>query len=57
MSRFDKVKDYYKKGLWSISMVRNAVIKGWITEDEFKIITDISYDEDSSGVKSVGGRY
>lgn len=40
MSRhFEKVKNYYDKGLWSIDRVRNAVVKGWITEEEFELIT------------------
>lgn len=36
---FQKVKHYYDKGLWSIERVRNAVAKGWITAEEFQIIT------------------
>ena len=39
MSKYEKVKNYYNKGLWSIERVANAVIKGWITIDEFKEIT------------------
>lgn len=39
MSRhFDKVKGFYDSGLWSVTRVRNAVIKGWITEEEFEMI-------------------
>ena len=40
---FDKVKKYYKNGMWSINMVRNAVVKEWITEEEFKEITGEDY--------------
>ena len=40
---FEKVKKYYKSGNWTIAMVRNAVVKGWITEAEFKEITDEDY--------------
>lgn len=48
---FEKVKAYYdlyvetngKKG-WSIEKVRNAVDKGWITEEEFYEITGQNYD-------------
>ena len=36
---FKKVKGYYDSGLWSIERVRNAVLKGWITEEEFELIT------------------
>lgn len=34
MSKFEKVKKYYNSGLWNEKRVRNAVVKGWITEDE-----------------------
>jgi hypothetical protein len=43
MSKYDKVKYYYENGLWTIDMVRNAVVKGWITETEFEEITGIKY--------------
>ena len=33
--KFDKVKDFYDRGLWNATMVRNAVFKGWITEIEY----------------------
>lgn len=45
MSRFEKVKKYYDNGLWDINRVRNAVIKGWITEEQFKEITGESEQE------------
>lgn len=35
---FHKVKSYYNAGLWSISRVRDAVVKGWITETEYEKI-------------------
>lgn len=31
--KFDRVKGYYDKGLWTEEMVRNAVGR-WITADE-----------------------
>lgn len=40
---YEKVKKYYKEGNWTIQMVRNAVVKGWITETEFKEITGEDY--------------
>ena len=40
---YEKVKKYYKGGNWTIQMVRNAVVKGWITEAEFKEITGEDY--------------
>lgn len=44
MSKFaNKVKGYYDAGFWNEKMVRNAVIKGKITEEEFKIITGEDY--------------
>lgn len=39
MSKYEKVKNYYEKGLWSIERVANAVVKGWITVDDFQEIT------------------
>lgn len=40
MSRkFEFVKAAYKRGTWNKAMVRNAVVKGWITEEEYEIIT------------------
>jgi len=40
---FEKVKSYYDKGLWNEEMVRNAVVKGWITEEEFLEIVGKNY--------------
>ena len=39
MTKFEKVRRYYEAGLWSVERVRNAVKKGWITEEEFAKIT------------------
>lgn len=39
---FEKVKTYYKSGLWDITKVRNAVGR-WITEAEFKEITGMDF--------------
>ena len=36
---YNKVRDYYERNLWSLKRVADAVTKGWITEDEFKMIT------------------
>ena len=44
MSKYDMVKDYYNRGLWSIERVRLAVTKGWITPEEFEEITGQPYD-------------
>ena len=39
---FDKVDRFYKQGLWSLGMVRNAVGR-WITEAEFGQVTGQVY--------------
>ena len=44
MSKFDRVKKYYDAGLWNTEMVKNAVVKAWITPEEFKTITGNDYD-------------
>ena len=42
---YNKIKRYYDKGFWNIEMVKNAVVKGWITEEEYKEITGEEYVE------------
>lgn len=44
-NKFEKVRSYYERGLWDISRVRNAVVKGWITAEEYFIITGEVYEE------------
>ena len=39
---YNKVKEYYDRGLWSKTRVQNAVGK-WITADEYKEITGEEY--------------
>lgn len=34
----EKIKKWYEQGLWTEEMVRNAVIKGKLTEDEYREI-------------------
>ena len=41
--KYYKVKDYYDRGFWNITRVRNAVVKGWITPTEFEEITGSVY--------------
>ena len=41
---FEKVKDYYDTGKWSLQKVRNAVGR-WITAEEFELITGEPYTE------------
>lgn len=42
---YQKIKYYYDNGLWNDEMVKNAVIKGKITPDEYKEITGNTYIE------------
>lgn len=41
---YEKIKRYYDDGFWNIARVRNAVIKGVITEAEFAEITGEPYE-------------
>ena len=43
--KFQKVKNYYDRHLWSKKMVHDAVEKGWITEEEYTLIVG---DDDGS---------
>ena len=42
---YEKVKSYYDTGLWNEERVRNMVVKGVITEEEYKSIIDKEYKE------------
>lgn len=42
-AKFEKVKSYYDAGLWSKTRVRNAVVKNWITAEEYRLITGEEY--------------
>ena len=48
-AKYNIVYKYYNtrkangERMWDIDKVRNAVVKGWITEEEFKLITGIDY--------------
>ena len=39
----NRIEKWYKQGLWTLEMVRNAVAKGIITEEDFKEITGEVY--------------
>lgn len=41
---FEKIKKWYESGMWNKKMVRNAVLKGKITEDEYTEITGEEYE-------------
>ena len=34
----EKIKKWYEQGLWTAEMVRNAVIKGKLTKEEYREI-------------------
>lgn len=42
--KYETVKKYYDGGYWNIARVRNAVVKGWITPEEFYEITGEVYE-------------
>lgn len=43
--KYELVKEYYDNGLWNLTRVRNAVIKGWITPEQFTEITGEPYEQ------------
>lgn len=45
MSKYEKVKNYFENGLWSLNRVADAVIKGWITIEEYYKITGEQFKE------------
>lgn len=42
-NKFNVVKKYYNLKMWNEDRVRNAVVKNWITTDEFKEIVGVDY--------------
>jgi uncharacterized XkdX family phage protein len=42
--KFATVKAAYDRGSWNKAMVKNAVVKGWITEEEYLEITGEVYE-------------
>ena len=44
MNWFERIKLYYETGLWDINRVKDAVVKGKITAEQFKEITGQDYD-------------
>ena len=42
--KYEMIRDYYDQGLWNEKKVRNAVVKGWITPEEYKEITGNDYN-------------
>ena len=44
--KFNTVKRFYDRSLWSKSRVHDAVDKMWITKEEYKIITGEDFVEE-----------
>ena len=42
--RYEKVKGYYDLNLWDETRLQNAVIKEWITPEEYEDITGTPYE-------------
>ena len=42
-AKFEVVKEYYDTGRWKKKAVRNAVVKGWITAEEYEEIVGVPY--------------
>lgn len=40
---FEKIKKWYEEGLWTKAMVRNAVKKGKITDEQYEEIIGEPY--------------
>lgn len=45
---YQKIKRYYDHGKWTKAMVANAVIKKWITAEEYEQIVGEPYEESHS---------
>lgn len=41
---FEKIKRWYEQGLWTKTMVHNAVVKGKITAEQYEEITGEPFD-------------
>lgn len=44
MNKYETVKRFYQLKVWSIDKVRNAVVKEWITPEQFEEITGEAYE-------------
>lgn len=43
-AKYATVKKYYDEGSWKKKAVKNAVKKGWITAEEYALITGEEYE-------------
>ena len=44
--KYELVKRYYQLKMWNLVKVKAAVVKGWITDEEFTEITGEPYEEE-----------
>lgn len=42
-AKFQRIKGWYDDGHWTVKMVSNAVLMGWLSETEFFEITGTVY--------------
>lgn len=42
MKKYEMVKQFFDSGFWIAEMVKNAVVKGWITEEQYREIAGSS---------------
>lgn len=42
--KYDMVRKFYKTKMWNEQQVRNAVVKEWITEEEYEEMTGKEYN-------------
>ena len=42
-ANFEKIKNYYKNGLWSKKRIYNMVEKGVLTKEEYRLIVGKEY--------------
>ena len=42
--KYEQVRNYYVYGMWTLEMVKNAVRRKWITEEEYREITEETYE-------------
>lgn len=43
--KFEQLKKWYDEGKWSKKRIHDAVVKGWITEEEYFEITGEVYEK------------
>lgn len=47
-SKFEMVKNFYDSGLWKEKRVRDAVVKGWISPENYREITGQNYEDNNN---------